>query len=44
MIKQGKNKEFHEKYRKLIKAYRKTKTLVKQGDIGWALFICKKVQ
>lgn len=44
MIKEGKNKEFHPAYKKLINAYRKTWKIMEKGDIGWALFVCKKVK
>jgi ubiquinone/menaquinone biosynthesis C-methylase UbiE len=44
MIKKGKNKQFHEVYRKLIHAYRKTWGLMEKGDIGWALFLAKKIK
>ena len=42
-IKNGENREFHIAYKKLIYAYRKTWKIIKQGDIGWALFVCKKL-
>lgn len=42
-IRRGLNKAFHQEYKKLITAYRKTRGLTEKGDIGWALFVCKKV-
>ncbi|MFH1129410.1 MAG: class I SAM-dependent methyltransferase [Patescibacteria group bacterium] len=42
-IKKGKNKQFHGAYKKLIFAYRKTWGFMKKGDIGWSMFICKKL-
>ncbi|MEK7648620.1 MAG: methyltransferase domain-containing protein [Patescibacteria group bacterium] len=42
-IKKGENKEFHEEYKKLIVAYRQTWKIMEKGDVGWALFICKKL-
>lgn len=43
MIRSNHNKEFHAEYRKLIRAYRETSKLTAKGDVGWALFLAKKV-
>ena len=43
-IKKGEYKEFHDKYRKLIAAYRKTWGIMERGDVGWALFLTQKVK
>lgn len=42
-IKKNENKEFHAQYKKLINAYRKTWKIMEKGDVGWALFMCKKI-
>lgn len=42
-IKKVENKEFHEAYKKLIFAYRKTWKIMEKGDVGWAMFVCKKL-
>lgn len=42
-IKNGENLEFRKEYEKLVLAYRKTWSLMEQGDIGWALFVCQKI-
>ena len=42
-IKKGENKEFHEAYKKLIFAYRETWKIMERGDVGWAMFVCKKL-
>ncbi len=41
-IKKGGNKPLHEKYRKLIEAYKKMNKFVRKGDVGWALYLAKK--
>lgn len=41
-IRKGENQSFHEKYRKLIKAYKKMDRFVGGGDVGWALYLAKK--
>lgn len=42
-IQKGENKEFHQAYKKLIHAYRKTWGIMEKGDVGWALFVCIKI-
>lgn len=41
-IKKGESEQFHETYKKLIFAYRKIWKIMENGDIGWAMFVCKK--
>ena len=42
-IKKEENKKFHKEYKKLIFAYRKTWKIMERGDVGWAMFVCKKI-
>lgn len=42
-IRKGENKQFHEAYKKLIFAYRETWKIMEKGDVGWAMFVCKKL-
>ena len=41
-IVKGVNKEFHARYKYLIKAYNKTIEATNKKELGWAIYVCKK--
>lgn len=42
-VERGENNQFHDRYKDLIIAYEKSAELAGKGDIGWAMFVCKKI-
>ena len=42
-IQRKEERQYHAIYKKLIYAYRKTWKFMEKGEIGWALFVCRKV-
>lgn len=41
-LRNNKNPEFHEDYRKLLRSYSKTPGLVKNDEVGWVLIVAEK--
>ncbi len=42
-IKSGENPKFHKRYEYLINAYKKTVEATDKKEIGWAIYLCRKI-
>lgn len=42
-IKKDESPKFHERYKYLMKAYKKTIEAIDKNEIGWAIYVCRKL-